>query len=117
MLSSSSQELSPLPLRLICQGGTGVAGAPARLVHHQLSAHLLKALERQLQQLPPDAAPAVLPGQQMQGTLVQQGWTLASMHLQALGLGAVTAEVQEGRPGEATWRLCWHVWFHVARIK
>eukprot|EP00775_Hariotina_reticulata_P006353 gene6353-6586_t len=74
-------------------------GAPARLVHHQLSAHLLKALERQLQQLPPEATPAVLPGQHLQGTLVQQGWTLASMHLQALGLGAVAAEVQEGRPG------------------
>ncbi|WIA12623.1 hypothetical protein OEZ85_006280 [Tetradesmus obliquus] len=75
------------------------SGAPARLVQQQLSEHLLRTLERHLQALPPGTGPDRPAGVPLEGSLRQHGAHLFSMSLQALGLGAITAEVQEGRPG------------------
>lgn len=74
-------------------------GAPARLVQQQLSEHLLRALERHLQATPPGTGPDRPAGLPLEGSVMQHGAHLFSMSLQALGLGAMTAEVQEGRPG------------------
>jgi hypothetical protein len=74
-------------------------GAPARLVQQQLPEHLLRTLERHLQALPPGTGPDRPAGVSLEGSLRQHGAHLFSMSLQALGLGAMTAEVQEGWPG------------------
>jgi hypothetical protein len=60
-------------------------------VHQQLSTHLLGALQHQLQQ--GGAAGA--------HDAMRSGANLSKMatHMQALGLSAVTAEVQEGKQG------------------
>lgn len=55
-----------------------------------------------MQDLAPEAPGAGGSISRWQGTLVQQGLRLATAHLQALGLSAMTAEVHEGRPGEQT---------------
>jgi hypothetical protein len=68
-------------------------------VQQQLSEHLLRTLERHLQALPPGTGPDRSAGLPLEGSLRQHGAHLFSMSLQALGLGAMTAEVQEGRPG------------------
>lgn len=108
---------------LACSIGRA-SGAPGRLVHQQLSAHLLRILERQVAALPPGSMPdlplqrhtggassSALPHHALGGTAGQQHSAAASadgvpgppgllsMSLQALGLGAVAAEAQEGRPG------------------
>jgi hypothetical protein len=69
-------------------------GAQARLVHQQLSTHLRGALQHQLQQAN-NSAGGGGQGVVRDGT----GYSKLASHMQALGLGAVTAEVQEGQPG------------------
>lgn len=80
------------PLACLPCGVFVFAGAPARLVHQQLSTHLLGALQHQLQQ---GHAAGSQDGARPGGSNLSKMAT----HMQALGLGAVTAEVQEGQPG------------------
>lgn len=71
------------------------AGAPARLVHQQLSTHLLGALQHQMQQ----AHQGGTAGGAQAAAHSSSGLSKLASHMQALGLGAVAAEVQEGQPG------------------
>eukprot|EP00878_Enallax_costatus_P006928 GHUV01007260.1.p1 GENE.GHUV01007260.1~~GHUV01007260.1.p1 ORF type:complete len:2890 (+),score=849.52 GHUV01007260.1:2-8671(+) len=86
-------------------------GVPVRLVHGQLSEQLRAALDRKMRSTPPHLHPlgatsgrysgpqssaAAGPGS---GVLRHQGQQWWTMTLQALGRGAVAAEVHEGRPG------------------
>lgn len=73
-------------------------GVSARLVHQQLSTHLLGALQHQMQQQMRHGAARVGPGGSGHDAAAQQAGH--NKHLAALSLGAVTAEVQEGLPGE-----------------
>jgi hypothetical protein len=78
-------------------GLSAAPGLQARLVHQQLSTHWRGALQHQLQQALNSGGggtagdPAAVPG--------GSGLSKLATHMQALGLGAVTAEVQEGQPG------------------
>lgn len=78
-------------------GLSAAPGLQARLVHEQLSTHWRGALQHQLQQALNSGGggtagdPAAVPG--------GSGLSKLATHMQALGLGAVTAEVQEGQPG------------------
>jgi hypothetical protein len=71
-----------------------LTGAQARLVHQQLSTHWRGALQHQLQQAS-NSTGGGGQGIARDGT----GYSKLASHMQALGLGAVTAEVQEGQPG------------------
>lgn len=87
------------------------AGAPVRLVHGQLSDQLRAALDRKMRATPPHLLPpGVISGRYNSpsvsapagpgsGVLRQQSHQWWTMTLQALGRGAVAAEVHEGRPG------------------
>jgi hypothetical protein len=67
-------------------------------VHQQLSTHLLGALQHQLQQGGAAGAQDAM----------RAGSNLSKMatHMQALGLSAVTAEVQEGKQGMLCFDRC-----------
>ena len=94
------QESSSCGWLYSCRATTATAaaaGLQARLVHEQLSTHWRGALQHQLQQALHSGGAGTPSGP----TAVAGGSGLSKLatHMQALGLGAVTAEVQEGQPG------------------
>jgi hypothetical protein len=96
LLGPSFRSRTGQSMRQLARSMRRVGGVSARLVHQQLSTHLLGTLQHQMQQQSRCGAGGAGAGAGSQATAAGKP---AFMHLQALGLGAVTAEVQEGQPG------------------